>query len=303
MIANNLKSGDCVGVCAPSGIIKNTHSTELKRSEKFFNEYGISVKYSKNLYANTLGYSATVKDKVDDLNSLIRDKQIKAIVFAKGGNNSNSILDYIDYEAIKNNPKIFMGFSDITILLNAIYKMTGLVTYHFTNFKGFCSGNEVFNRHQFEEAFLNKLIGNAEKLSNWQVIRHGCASGKLVGGNVNTLVKLIGTKYCPRFDNKILFIEAFGMEHSAEEVMSVIYQLKQNGVFNKINGLIIGNYDNSYNYKLENIVLEVVNDSTFPIIKCNDFGHTTTNMVLPIGLQCSINTSDCSLCFKQKLTK
>ena len=133
MKAKRLNKNSIIGVCAPSGYVKEKNKEELDYAQKLLKELDLEVKYSKNLYSNSLGYSATVEEKQEDINFLIKDKSVNAIAFAKGGNNANSILDLIDYEDIKKNPKIFFGFSDNTVLLNAIYKMTGLITYHFTN--------------------------------------------------------------------------------------------------------------------------------------------------------------------------
>ena len=150
MKAKRLNKNSIIGVCAPSGYVKEKNKEELDYAKKLLKELDLEVKYSKNLYSNSLGYSATVEEKQEDINFLIKNKSVNAIAFAKGGNNANSILDLIDYEDIKKNPKIFFGFSDNTVLLNAIYKMTGLITYHFTNFKGLFSVL-LSHRQQFRQ--------------------------------------------------------------------------------------------------------------------------------------------------------
>ena len=155
--ANRLKSGDMVGICSPSGMVEEKHKEDFKKSEKILANYNIKAVYSKKLYAKSLIYSASPKEKSDDLNELISNDKIKAVIFAKGGSNCNGILPFINYDSIKKNPKAFVGFSDNTILLNAIYKKTGLITYHFTNYKGFCEKNMTFNRKQCEKNFI---IGN-----------------------------------------------------------------------------------------------------------------------------------------------
>ena len=303
MKSRRLKKGNCIGVCAPSGFIKEKNKEELKKTENYLKELNINVIYSKNLYARKYGYSASVEEKVEDLNTLINDKNINAVAFAKGGNNANAILDYIDYECIKNNPKIFFGFSDNTILLNAIYKKTGLITYHFNNFKGLFDGDHNFNKEQFINAFIEGNKGLVKKNSNWITINPGVSSGKLIGGNLGTLVKLLNTKYCPSFKNNILFIEDLAYEDSVEQVSSLVYQLKQNGVFKEINGLLIGNYDSQEEYSMEQIVKDAIGNVNFPIIKCNDFGHTSTNIVLPIGAKCTLDGNNCELIIDECMTK
>ncbi len=300
MKSKKLEKGDLIGVCSPSGLIKEKHKEEFKNSEKILKEYDLKVQYSDNLFANSLIYSASTYEKSSDINNLIENKDIKAIIFAKGGNNSNSILDLINYQKIKENPKIFMGFSDNTVLLNAINKKTGLVTYHFTNFKGFCEENIEFNRKQFENVFIYGNKGNVDKNSIWKTIRSGVCKGKLVGGNLSSLVKILNTEYSPNFKNKILFIEDLAFESSAEMVSSYLYQLKQSGVFENIRGLLIGNYDTKDDIPLEKIVLDIVKEYDFPIVKCDDFGHTASNIVLPIGLDCTLDANKCILIYDEK---
>ncbi len=303
MKANRLKPNCTIGVCAPSGMIKEKNNEELETARKYLEELNINVKYSKNLYANSCVYSASVEEKIKDINELIRDKSISAIAFAKGGNNANSLLELIDYEAIRNNPKIFFGFSDNTILLNAIYKKTGLITYHYTNYKGLFEKEVDFNRQQFIDAFMKGYKGVLKQNTKWKSIRKGIANGKLIGGNLGTFVKLLNTKYCPSFKNNILFLEDLAYEDSVEQVSSLLYQLKLNKVFEQISGLLIGNYDTKEVVTIESIVEEVTKEYNFPIIKCDDFGHTNTNSVLPIGIKCTLDADKCELIFNEKTVK
>lgn len=303
MKASKLKKGDKIGICAPSGVISEKNLNALEKSNKLLQEYNLTAVYSKNLMANTLQYSATPNEKSDDFNELVANEEIKAIIFAKGGSNSNSILKLIDYDKIKNNPKIFMGFSDNTVLLNAIYKKTNLVTYHFTNYKGFCEENLDFNRNQFENVFINGNRGVVSQNSSWKTLRKGISKGKLVGGNLGSLVKILNTEYCPSFRNNILFLEDLAVESNLEMISSYIYQLKNSNVFKEISGLLIGNYDTKESITLEEVIMETVKEYDFPIIKCDDFGHTSSNIVLPIGLKCILDADACNLVYDEKSTK
>lgn len=303
MKANRLKSGDMVGICSPSGMIEEKHKEDFKKSEKILASYNIKAVYSKKLYAKSLIYSASPKEKSDDLNELISNDKIKAVIFAKGGSNCNGILPFINYDSIKKNPKAFVGFSDNTILLNAIYKKTGLITYHFTNYKGFCEKNMTFNRKQFEKNFIIGNKGIVDKNEEWVSIRKGVAKGRLIGGNLGSLVKILNTEYCPSFNNKILFIEDLSFESCAEDISSYLYQLKNSKVFEKISGLLIGNYDTKEGFTLEQIVMDVVKEYNFPILKCNDFGHTDTNIVLPIGIKCTLDANKKYIAYEEQTMK
>ena len=303
MKANKLKKGDKIGVCASSGIISEKHTKDLEKSRKLLNEYHLMPIYSKNLFSKTLKYSSTPIEKSQDLNDLINDKEIKAIIFAKGGNNSISILILIDYDKIKVNPKMFIGFSDNTVLLNAIYKKTGLVTYHFTNYKGFCEKNLDFNRKQFENVFLDGNKGIVSKNSSWKILKKGVATGKLIGGNLNAITKLLNTEYCPSFRNNILFLEDLAFESNIEMISSYIYQLKNSKVFEQISGLLIGNYDTQEEITLEEVIMESIQEYNFPVLKCEDFGHTSSNIVLPIGLKCILDAKEGNLIYEEKSAK
>ena len=120
MIPEKLKMGDTIGVVAPSGPIINEKIEEINKAKEIVENLGFKVKFSKNLFSNTTGYSATAKEKAEDINEMFADKEVKMIWCAKGGENSNSTFEYLDYELIKQNPKIICGYSDITSITNMI---------------------------------------------------------------------------------------------------------------------------------------------------------------------------------------
>ena len=120
IIPERLKKGDTIGVVAPSNPIIGENIEELEQAKKIVEKDGFKVKYSKNIFSNTNGYSSTAKEKAEDINEMFEDKEIKMIWCAKGGENSNSVFEYLDYELIKQNPKIICGYSDITSLTNII---------------------------------------------------------------------------------------------------------------------------------------------------------------------------------------
>ena len=135
IIPDKLKIGDTIGVVAPSNPIVGENIDEIMRAKEIVEKDGFRIKFSKNLFSNTNEYSASAKEKAEDINEMFADKEVKMIWCAKGGNNSNSTFEYLDYELIKNNPKIVCGYSDITSLTNMITQKTGLVTFSGTNFK------------------------------------------------------------------------------------------------------------------------------------------------------------------------
>ena len=122
IIPRKLERGDTIGVVAPSDPIIGKNIEEIMRAREILEKDGFKVKFSKNLFSNTCGYSATAKEKAEDINGMFQDKDVKMVWCAKGGNNSNSVFEYLDYNVIKNNPKIVCGYSDITSLTNMIFQ-------------------------------------------------------------------------------------------------------------------------------------------------------------------------------------
>lgn len=290
MLPERLKKGDTIGVVAPSDPIVGDNKKELEQAKQIVEKAGFKVKYAKNLFSNTNGYSATAKEKAEDINEMFKDKDVKMIWCAKGGNNSNSVFEYLDYELIKNNPKIICGFSDITSLTNIIYEKTGLITYSSTNFKTIATDETDFSYKEALKRFVNgdRILGEKE---DYSIIRSGKAEGKLVGGNLSLIRGLTEGKYSLDFKNKILFIEELGIEADPVAISNNLYYMKQNGVFDKIKGIWIGNYEHESGYSLEKIILDVIGDNySFPIIKSNNFGHIDKKIVIPIGTKARIDT-------------
>ena len=292
ILPKTLKVGDTIGVVAPSNPIIDENIEEMERARKIIEEKGFKVKYSKNLFSNTNGYSASAKEKAEDINSMFEYKEVKMIWCAKGGENSNSVFDYLDYEMIKKNPKIICGFSDITSITNIISAKTGLVTFSGTNFKTIATDETDYSLKQILNRFVDNKLELGEKEDKYVTIHEGTGEGELIGGNLSLTRGLVEGKYKIDFEDKILFLEELGFETEPALASNYLYYMKQNGVFDKIKGLWIGNYEHESNISLEKIVLDVLdNEYDFPIIKSNNFGHIDTKTVIPIGTKVKIDTS------------
>lgn len=289
---NKLNLGDTIGVVAPSDPIIGENIEEIEKAKKIIEEKGFKVKFSKNLFSNSNGYSSTAVEKADDINDMFLDKNIKMIWCAKGGENSNSVLDYLDYNIIKNNPKIICGYSDITSLTNAIYQKTGLVTFSGTNFKTIATDETDYSLNEVLKRFYDGSIELGEEDDIDDTINEGMAEGTLIGGNLSLIYGLTCGKYELEFKDKILFLEELGLESDPVLVSNHLYYMKQNGVFSQIKGLWIGNYEHDSNISLERIILDTLdNTANFPIIKSNYFGHVERKTVIPIGSKAKIDTS------------
>lgn len=294
IIPKKLEKGDTIGIVAPSNPIIGNNIEELEQARKIIEKEGFKVKYSINLFSNSNGYSSTAKEKAEDINKMFEDKNVKMIWCAKGGENSNSTFEYLDFEIIRNNPKIICGFSDITSLTNIISAKTKLVTFSGTNFKTIATDETDYSYKEILKRLVEGKLELGRENDKYVTIQKGQCIGELIGGNLSLTRGLVAGKYSIDFTGKILFLEELGYETGPELANNYLYYMKQNGVFDKINGLWIGNYEHESGIALEKIlsdVLELPNYKyTFPIIKSNNFGHIDTKTVIPIGTKAKIDT-------------
>ena len=293
LVPSKLKIGDTIGVVAPSSPIIGDNIDELNKAKEIVERSGFKVKYSKNIFSNTNGYSATAMEKAEDINAMFADKEVKMIWCAKGGNNSNSTFEYLDYELIKKNPKIICGYSDITSITNIITEKTGLVTFSGTNFKTIATDETDFSYKQALSRFVDGSLEFGPENEEYITIQKGNAEGELIGGNLFLTRGMIAGKYNLNFTDKILFLEELGPATEPEECNNFLYYMKQNGVFDKIKGLWIGNYEHESGISLEKIIMDVLDgEYKFPIIKSNNFGHIERKTVIPISTKAEINTEE-----------
>lgn len=293
ILPERLKRGDIIGVIAPSDPIIGDNIEELKSARKIIEKDGFRVKFSKNLFLNTIEYSSSPKEKAQDINEMFADKEVKMIWCAKGGENSNTTFEYIDYELIKQNPKIICGYSDITSLTNIITEKSGLVTFSGTNFKTIATDETDYSYREAIKRFVDADLEIGHAGERYYTIQEGDAEGELIGGNLSLIRAMASGKYSIDFTNKILFLEELGYETGPALASNYLYYMKQNGVFDKIKGLWIGNYEHESKIALEKIIMDVLgNKYNFPIIKSNNFGHIETKTVIPIGTKAKIDTKN-----------
>ena len=295
MIADKLNYGDTIGVVGVSNSLDTKEKYEqFIKAEQFFKTKGFNIRRGKYLFNNYYGAAGTKEEKAEDLMNMFKDKEVKAIICLEGGQTCNTFIDLLDYEVIKKNPKILTGYSDITILLQTINKMTGLITFNGSNFIDYGLDDAEERFEEFESVFINKEIKKFYK-GDKKIIRSGNIEGILIGTNLGCMMYLLGTKYLQNFENKILAIESY--KTSPNECQRRFSHLKQCGVFDKIKGIIIGyNYDlqkdgNTFP-QMEDILLEYVEEYSFPIVKCNDFGHKIVTGIIPVGVKTKIDSDN-----------
>ncbi len=310
MVPKKLKVGDEVRIIAPSRSMAILGEDCKRIATERLEALGLKVTFGKYVMEADKDYfCASVEHRVEDLNNAFKDKNVKAILTVIGGFNSNQLLEYIDYEAIKENPKIFCGFSDITALSNSIHAKTGLVTYsgpHYSSFgmlKGFEYSLEYFKKMFFQDEEFDIVASNKWSDDAWFadqenrefidndgifVINEGTAEGNIIGGNLCTLNLLQGTPFMPNIANKVLFLEdddmagkIFLMEFD-RNLQSLIHMPE----FKTVKGIVIGRSQKATEMNREKWIKLIKNKpelENIPVIAGVDFGHSTPIITFPIG--------------------
>lgn len=278
-----LNKGDKIGVisCSNGLSIKNKNIIEeLKLNLKSLD---IEMVEGDTLYAKEYNlFSGTGEEKARALEKLFLDKDIKMIFDISGGDLANEVLDFLDFNLIKENPKPFFGYSDLTVLLNAIYSQCDITTYNYQlrNLVG------KFKEEQMKN-FKASFIEGKEDIFNldYKWINGSHLEGIVVGGNIRCLLKLAGTKYMPDFKDKILFLESFS--GNSAKMVTYITQYKNLGVFNEVKGIILGEFTEMERENLKPDIVEilkkVIGEINIPILKTRDLGHGADAKCIPIG--------------------
>ena len=301
-----LQSGDEIRVIAPSRSFAII-SEELRNiASDRFSKLGLKVSFGSHIEKNNDFASSSIKSRIEDIHAAFSDKNVKAIITVLGGFNSNQLLRYLDWEIIKNNPKILCGFSDITALNNAIFAKTGLVSYsgpHYSTFGQklyFEYTLDYFKKCLFSDApfkiipsnewsddawYINQEERNLVKNNGFLMINQGQARGTIIGANLCTFNLLQGTEYFPSLTDSILFIEddeESSPVHFDRDLQSLIHLPN----FKEVEGIVIGRFQNASKISDE-ILVKIIKTKkeldSIPVLANVDFGHTSPIITFPIG--------------------
>lgn len=288
-----LKKGGCIGIISPAGPITKEHLLDFEASLLKLKKLGYKIVLGRYAY-NNCGYLAgTDNQRASDVVNMFRNKAIDAIFCSRGGYGSERIINYIDLELIKNNPKIFVGYSNITFLLNIFYQTCGFITFHGPMVKDFS--------HDDTNCNLNNMLATITSMKNLYEI-HSINSSKhknlisdkvrgiLVGGNLCTLISTLGTNYEIDTKDKILFIE--DIDESAYSVDRMLTQLKNAGKLDTCAGFIIGEFtkcEDSSGRTVNDVIRNILKPLAKPIIYNTQAGHGIFNVTLPIGAEIEMN--------------
>jgi len=291
---NKLNPGATIGIVSPSYHIDEKifkHSTQLFRERGFNIIEGKSVRLKDNLY------SGTPKQRAQDINDMFANPKIDAIICARGGYGANRVLPLLNFEIIRQNPKIFIGYSDITAFLISITQKTGLVTFHGPMLTSYKDGFVEYNYKHFIKGLSGEFPFTIEAHRDLQlrVLKKGKAIGPLWGGNLCLLSNRLGTPENLNTDGIILFIEDVNEQCYRFDRMMV--HMQKAGMFANIKGLIVGELvdmhdtDPLFGKNSDEIVMDVCSDLEVPIVTNFPCGHGKYQATLPISISAELDAT------------
>lgn len=302
IIPKRLKKGDTIGLIAPGFAITDKILEEAKIT---LSGLGFKTYHTERILRRHGYFSHTDQERVEDLNEMFANPNIDGIICVRGGYGCTRIMKDIDYEMIKNNPKVLLGFSDITALLNGIHQETGLLTFHGPVGSTL---NDPFSITQFRQVLMSPsqdlLISNAQLdddlLANPEferfTITAGTARGALVGGSLSLINALIGTPHEINCTGKIVCIE--DVEEAPYRIDRMLTQLINGTTFSKAAGIAFGvcagcnTSTNANSFSLKEVIIDRIKPLAIPAVYGMSFGHIKTNCTLPIGLQARLDANN-----------
>ena len=287
-----LRLGDTVGLISPAGIID---SEDVEQAKQIFTELGLKVKLGRHIL-DRYGYLAG-KDinRARDVNAMFADKSVKAIIAMRGGWGGNRILPLLNYNSIRANPKIIMGYSDITSVLLAITARSGLVTCH--------GAVATSTWNNFTLKYVKSILFNAQTVTmnntfitklQREIITAGKAEGKLIGGKLSVINSMLGSSYLPPWKGSILFIEDIGED--VYRVDRMLTQLKNAGILNQLSGFVFGqctrcSIGDEPSLTLMQVLQEHISPLNIPAWYGSMIGHIRDKFTLPIGIKVEIDAN------------
>jgi muramoyltetrapeptide carboxypeptidase len=289
-----LRPGDTVGVIAPAAAID---AEFLERGVNALAARGFRVKVSKHALSRDGILAGSDRERAAELAAGFADPEVKAIFAARGGYGSGRLLPMLDFAALAHTPKIFVGFSDLSFLLNAIVERSAMVCFH-----GPMAGPAyALSRRSFDH--LVRLLGGELEsfdLEARAAVRPGAAEGEVIGGCLSVVVAMLGTPWAPDFTGKILFLEDTG--EKAYRIDRMLVQLRQSGAFARLAGIVFGGLPapeggDQERTLVTRFIAEQTADSSGPLPMGIEAGHTTENLALPFGVRARLDSRALKLRF------
>jgi muramoyltetrapeptide carboxypeptidase len=292
-----LKKGDLIGLVSPASTIAD--ASRIDRGVNYLERLGYRVTIGKNAL-KTYGYLAgTDEERVEDLHAMFSNKAVKAIFCIRGGYGTPRLLSLISYSLIRKNPKIFVGYSDITALQLAIWKKSRLVTFH-----GPMLGVDLADPlDAYTEELFWRVLTSSKKAGNVlqtdepvSILREGRGAGILLGGNLALMTAILGTAYAPSFDDAVLYIEDLSEE--PYRVDRMLTQVRHAGILARCRALLGGKFTDcdpkdpaKPTLTLEQVFQETAATLSVPYIANLPFGHESKKMTIPMGIRSRVDTA------------
>jgi len=280
--APRLKPNQTVGVIAPSSPVSQS---DISEGLNLLESFPLKIKQGEHLFDRSNYLAGPDHDRVSDLHQMFSDPEIKAIFCARGGYGSARLLNKIDFDLVRKNPKIIVGFSDLTALFFAIYKKTGLVTIHGPTLSDLPKNKNWLNLSELITTYHRpRVLFKQEK-----IINNGKARGILLGGNLSTFCSLLDTPFLPSFESLILFLEEKG--ESPYKLDRMLTQLLLSGRLDRLSALIIGQIEDCGEKEIiYNLLKERLAVLNMPVVTGLPVGHGNENISLPLGLPALLDT-------------
>jgi len=271
-----------VGIIAPASPFKQS---EILEGVKLLKSFPLKIRQGEHIFDRMNYLAGSDNDRVSDLHQMFSDPEVKAIFCARGGYGSARLLNDIDFDLIRKNPKIIVGFSDLTALLLAIFNKSGLITIHGPTLA------DLPKSINWEH--LSRLIARSHRpqifFKQGRIINKGKARGILLGGNLSTICSLLDTPFLPSFEGVILFLEEKG--ESPYKLDRMLTQLQLSGRLDRLSALVIGEIEDCGEMEIINSMLqERLGRLPIPVVAGLPVGHGNENISLPLGLPAVLDT-------------
>lgn len=322
MIAPKLTSGDEIRIVAPSQSAGILSEDTIHKAVEQLSALGLRVTFGAHIYEHDVVDSSSIESRIEDLHAAFRDTNVKGVLAVIGGYNANELLPFLDYELIRENPKVFCGYSDTTALSLAIWAKTGIVTYSGPSFSSFgMVAGQAYQRDSFVQCVMESTPLSVQEPVTWsddkwyidqekrhfrangglQVYSEGAAKGTVIGGNLCTFNLLQGTAYMPDITDSILFLEDDFLTNAGMFARDLTSLLHQPGA-DTIRGLVIGKFQDASGITVE--LLRAILDKhpvlkQIPVVYNASFGHIQPIFTFPVGGTASLDTAAPSLVFQE----
>jgi muramoyltetrapeptide carboxypeptidase len=293
-----LRRGDLIALISPASAPSTPE--KIEKAVRYLESLGYRTIIGKNALAQRGYLAGTDEQRASDLNEMLNNRNVKAIIALRGGYGTPRLLPRVDYRAVRRNPKILVGYSDLTALQLAMHRKTGLVT-----FSGPMAAVEMWNSmdRYTEENFWSILTSQTRRaLSNPSdrpaiPLRKGNAEGRLMGGNLALIISVLGTPYAPDFHRSILIVE--DIDEAPHRVDRMLMHLENAGILKKLRGLVYGQFTDCVpsdasapHFTVEEVLLEFAIRAKIPVLGGLQYGHISKKLTIPLGIRAKLDVSE-----------